>query len=148
MKHILTLLLFCAFSVLGFAQTSFSSGNPSVEMNLKRTVAQGENVIMDFIVTCHIEAQNIYLFDPQIYDDEGNLYTGDHPRSGLRYSHFTIDGRDAGVLQLERDIPRKVRLTVQHVDEYASSFLLVKIPYELNGARYTVVIKNLPISRQ
>ena len=148
MKRILTLLLFCTFSVLGFAQTSFSSGNPSVEVNLKRTVAQGDNVIMDFIVTCHIETQRIYFDDPQIYDDEGNFYNGDRANTGIRYNHFTIDGRESSELRLERDIPRKMRLTVQHVDEYASSFLLVKIPYSLNGAIYTVVIKNLPITRQ
>jgi hypothetical protein len=150
MKRILTLLLFCAFSVLGFAQTSFSSGNPSVEMNLKRTVAQGGNVIMDFIVTCHIEAEGISFRDPEIYDDEGNLYTGRNAQNSV-YNSFTIDGKTTyldAYLKLERDIPRKMRLTIQYVDEYASSFLLVKIPYYLNGTQYTVVIKNLPISRQ
>lgn len=148
MKRILTLLLLSTISIIGYAQYSFSSGNPSVEMNLKRTVSQGNDVIMDFVITCHIEAQNIVYFDPQVYDDEGNLYTGYHPSTGNRYNYFTIDGRQTGDLRLERDIPRKMRLTVKYVDEYASSFLLVKIPYDLNGTRYTVVIKNLPISRQ
>ena len=151
MKRFFTILLLSTISVIGYAQVNFSSGNPSVEMNLKRTVAQGDKVTMDFIITCHVEAQYIDFKDPEIYDDEGNLYTGWIPNSSVHYSSFTIDGRTefgSSRLQLQRDIPRKMRLNVQNVDEYASSFLLVKIPYNLNGAKYTVVIKNLPISRQ
>lgn len=132
------------------AQVKVDSGSPSIEMTLKRCLAQGDQVIMDFVVICRMNINDIYFHDPEIYDDEGNFYHGGPPTGG-HYNIFVIDGVENSYisrLHLDRDIPRKLRLIVKHVDEYASSFLLIKMKYEINSTYYTATIKNLPINRE
>lgn len=53
-------------------------------------------------------------------------------------------------LDVAQDVPRKFRLVVKGVDEYASSFALVKIPYfgDNNSSTYTIIVKDFPITRQ
>ena len=150
MKRILFLLIaLVAVSSVCSAQVNVDSGNTAVEMTLKRCLAQGDQVIMDFVVICRVNANYIYYYEPDVYDDEGNLYH--HIPGGQTYHNYIIDGNNkgsSGELVLEKDIPRKMRLITKHVDEYASTFLLIKIPYAVNNGRYTATIKNLPINRE
>ena len=46
-------------------------------------------------------------------------------------------------------LPRKLRILVKDVNEYAASFTYIKIPYVANdhGDEAYIAIRNLPISR-
>ena len=82
----------------------------------------------------------------RIFDDEGGFY-GE--------CVFDVDGKQStyqGWLNVAKDVPRKIRFVIKNVDEYATSFPLMELPYagqgKVGGAEdCKLVIKNLPISR-
>ena len=139
---------------LCFAQSKISSGNPDVDITVKRALEVGNDVIIDIVITCHNNWNSIQLLGhddgvwaPIVFDDEGNVYKGTGMTGKLLYE---VDGSrnyyNRG-LDVTRDVPRKFRLVVKNVDEYATSFASIKIPYLGNGT-FTMVIKDLPITRE
>ena len=139
------------------AQTSVISGNPSVDVQVRRCIASGNDVLIDFIITCHNQWTKIVFstnsseeYGSRIFDDEGNLYKGGGYELNV---FFEIDNKTYpnGWLELAQDIPRKMRVIVKDVDEYASKFELVKISYLGNGTssyHHHLIIKGLPITRE
>lgn len=140
--------LFAALT-LAQAQATISPGNSAMEFQVKRALAQGDDVIIDLMVTCKSNQSIFQLFEQtSIYDDEGNLYTTDLFGSKIQ---FEFDGKQSTSFRfpIERGIQRKLRIIVHNVDEYASAFSLIKISYMGDNSSFSGVlsIKDLPITR-
>lgn len=132
MKKLSALLTVCLISAASFAQVSVSSGPPSIDVQVKRTIANGDDVSIDRMITGRSTRSVIAFLDNHcmFYDDEGNLFPG-----GIQDQNYKIffewDGKRYGQchLPIERDILRKVRIIVKDVDEYAPAFSLIKLHY-------------------
>lgn len=142
---VLTILLLSGTAAL--AQEIVSSGSPSVDVKVKRAFTSGADVNIDLVITNHgnYESISFNLWDSKVYDDEGNEYT----RSALSKDGPSTYG---GKIDIPKDVPRKVRIIVHNIDEYAASFPMAKLIYEVYApASYgpkTLVIKDLPITRE
>jgi len=151
------ILLSCLFLSVPqvFSQVQVSSGNPELDVQVKRAVAEGNDVFIDLMITCYADWDVIRLIHRDrlcFFDDEGVLYHGDEYNGGIIRIFFFIDGeKNSGhaLLKVARDVPRKLRILVKDVNEYAASFTYIKIPYVANdhGDEAYIVIRNLPISR-
>lgn len=133
-------------SVFSFAQTKVNSGSSEIDITVKRAFARGNEVCVDLIITnnSNWESISFNLWDSKVYDDEGNEYT----KNSLSKEGPSTYG---GKIDIPREVPRKVRLVVAKVDEYALSFTLMKIEYEgwnPSSNPRTLTIKNLPIARE
>lgn len=133
-------------SILSFAQTQVNSGASEIDITVKRAFARGGDVCVDLIVTnnSNWESISFNLWDSKAYDDEGNEYT----KNSLSKDGPSTYG---GKIDIPREVPRKVRLVIADVDEYASSFTLKKNEYEgwnPSSNPRTLTIKNLPITRE
>ncbi|MBQ7609930.1 MAG: hypothetical protein IJU74_02415 [Bacteroidales bacterium] len=152
------LAAFLSIFSLCFAQPKISSGNSSVDITVKRALVVGNDVVIDIVITCHNGWNSIELLGhddgvwaPIVFDDEGNVYKGTGMSGRLAYEADGSRQYYNRGLDVTRDVPRKFRLVVKHVDEYATSFASIKIPYfgnGSNGTTYTMIIKNLPITRE
>lgn len=157
MKKAITIFAFLLIGLTcAFAQVKVSSGSPSMDVKFKRAVAQGNNVFIDLIITCNTSWNKVGLSRCIIYDDEGNHYSmwEAYGNGGLRIDVIENDQRvplsSAAAIPVARDIPRKVRLLVKGVDEYASSFLQISIDWwgdMLRDKSFSTTIKNAPITR-
>lgn len=160
MKHfILTAAIFFSmFFNLG-AQVYVSSGHPQMDVVVKRAFVMGDEACIDLIITVHNSWTSVVFlsgsgpnYSPIIFDDEGNLYEGqyEHAHRGIG---FNYDGQTFGYqgwLKVTRDVPRKMRIMVRNIDEYASEFTSITLPYQgdansNNDAK--LVIKHLPLTR-
>lgn len=136
------------------AQTTVNSGSSNIDVQVKRCFASGDDVSIDLMITGR-GAWKTLVFQPDgcvFYDDEGNRYTGGlYGRSEYRVIFETQESRHYQLyLAIEKDIARRVRIIVERVDEYASEFSLIKLPYMGDGAtglEGTITIKNIPITR-
>lgn len=146
MRHlIVTIILLITGFVYSGAQVRVDSGATEVEMKVKRAVSRGNDVCIDLIVTGLSSWEYIAFpgINLKIYDDEGNFYDRDK-------IYFEADGKRTIVIPIERGIARKVRIVVKDVDEYASSFALIKLYYDGNNSNAnprTLTIRDLPITR-
>lgn len=150
-----------AFLLLGLtcslAQVKVSSGSLSMDVQFKRAVAQGNDVFIDLIVTCNTNWEKVGLSGCKIYDDEGNYYNlwDGYGNRGYRIDVIENDERiplpsGAASIPVARDIPRKVRILVKGVDEYASSFVQISIEWWGDMWRdksFNSTLKNVPITR-
>ena len=159
MKRFIILLSCLLLSVPQvFGQVSVTSGNPSVNVNVKRAIMLGDDVYVDMIIKCQNNWEKIIFSTSnmypscRVYDDEGNLYqSGD---SGVMV--FESDGKRSHwfpELVVERDVPRKIRIVGKNVDEYATMFTKALFHYYADRAdflenEYVISINNLPIERQ
>ena len=155
-KIIIAVALFlCAF--LAPAQVSVSSGNLGVDVKVKRAIAVGSDVYVDLVFTIGNSWKQLEIHtrndmgEPGVrfYDDEGQLY-----QSGSNETmQFDVDGKISywyPKLIVEKNVPRKMRIIIKNVDEYATMFSSVRVPYLGENDRniYVITIKNLPITRQ
>lgn len=159
MKHLVALFF---FSLVAFLPLNAQSGDPVAEVDpgstaidvvVKRCLAQGNDVMMDLIVTGKGRWKVVAFLNNHcvFYDDEGNRYMGGLVNMGYQLL-FEVDKNRHNQchLDIEKDIPRKVRLILKDVDEYAASFPLIKLRYFGDNDSYndcTIVIKNLKIVR-
>lgn len=145
-RFFLSALLLLAALLPVFSQMKVSVETPDLDVQVKRAFAQGDNVCIDLMITNQGNYESIYFdfWATKIYDDEGNEYTG---------NALSKDGPGTfgGKIDIPRDIPRKVRIIVHNVDEYASAFTLTKFVYEVYNPRSSgsksLTIKNLPITK-
>lgn len=145
----LIIALAALFAVLpvSFAQMTVTAGSAEISVEVKRAIAQGNEVAIDIFVTCFTASWGGLDFGyfQKIYDDEGNLYD--------RNSVQVVGDGGGNFVNLEKDIPRKFRVVVKEVDEYASQFLLGRLKYmarKPDGGSIKeseITIKNLPIER-
>lgn len=164
-KKISFLLAFILASFTpAICQTKVSSSSSNLEVQVKRAIENGTDIYVDLLITStgslkfieintHSTASAIggagagFCF----YDDEGRMYQSGAETTML----FEIDGNRTywfPRLYLEKGVPRKMRIIVKDVDEYATSFTTARIRYLPDGSPYStdegsIVIKNLPISR-
>lgn len=146
-RRIITVLTIIILTgTAAFAQTIVEPGAPSLGVTVKRAFVSGADVCIDLVITNlgNYESISFNLWDSKFYDDEGNEYT----RNALSKDGPSTLG---GKINIPKGVPRKVRIIVHNIDEYASSFLLANIYYEVYapasyGSR-TLVIRDLPISR-
>lgn len=145
---------------------SVKSGHPSIEVQVKRCIASGDDVIIDLMITCHAKWKTVdfhYRLIPEVFDDEGNYYKTEDQIARMEGKiWYEIDGKKGNevdyvrVLVVEEDIPRKLRIIIKDVDEYASAFPSMVFPYfiyDKNGNNidekgFAITIKNLPITRE
>ncbi len=163
MKKFIVAFILCLSAFSAFAQVYVSSGNPDVDIKIKRAFSSGSDVVIDFLVTSSTIWESITFgtlpandIGVLVYDDEGNLY--DNKFTTQKYAGsriwFESDGErsyQVRNVKIARNIPRKVRMIIQDVDEYASSFSEMTIGYYGNNDgryAYKIIIKNLPITRE
>ena len=156
MKRIVVLLAACFCFISSFAQ-SISSGTPNIDLKVKRCFALGNDVYIDLLITGNGRWETIWIngFDSRLYDDEGNMYKGGFMgghdyRYGISFEYDEFSNSSACKLNIPRDVPRKVRVKITDVDEYASSFVKISLPCDGNSSNanpFEISIKNLPIKR-
>ena len=159
MKRFAALFLFSLFAILPLnaqsekTETEVDPGSTAVDVVAKRCFAQGNDVMIDLIVTGKGRWKVVAFLNNHcvFYDDEGNRYVGGLVNMGYQLL-FEVDKNRHNQchLDIERDIPRKVRLILKDVDEYAASFPLIRLRYfgdNDSSNDCTIVIKNLPIDR-
>ena len=161
-RRIATFLSALAVSVSAFAQEGtpkqpepkVSPGSTAIDVTVKRAVAQGNDVFVDLMVTSRSSWKVLAFLSDHcvIYDDEGNLYRGGLVNMEYRVL-FEVDGsrHNQCHLEMERGIPRKVRIIIRNVDEYAASFPLIKLRYYGDNTcsnDNTITIENLFIKRE
>lgn len=133
--------------------TEVDAGSTAIDVVVKRCFSQGNDVMMGLVVTGKGGWRVVAFLNNHcvFYDDEGNRYTGGLVNMGYQLL-FEVDKNRHNQchLDIERDIPRKVRLILKDVDEYAASFPLIRLRYYGDNSSYNdcaIVIKNLPIDR-
>lgn len=159
MRRLVALLFFTLVALLplnaqsGVAVAEVDPGSTAIDVVVKRCFARGNDVMMDLVVTGKSRWKVVAFLDNHcvFYDDEGNRYMGGLVNMGYQLL-FEVDKNRHNQchLDIEKDIPRKVRLILKDVDEYAASFPLIKLRYygdNTSANDCTIVIKNLPIDR-
>ena len=144
-RFILFIVALLSINIVSFAQTTVNGGASEIDIAVKRAFVRGNDVCVDLTITNNSNWSSISfnLWDSKVYDDEGNEYT----KNSLSKDGPSTYG---GKIDIPREVPRRVRLVVANVDEYASSFTLMKIEYEgwnPSSNPRTLTIKNLPIIR-
>lgn len=145
-RKIIVLSILLSVAATAFAQVKVSHSSSGIEFNVKRAFARGDEVCIDLLITNRSNYESIAfnLWGSKCYDDEGNEYT----KNALsKEGPATVGGK----IDIPRDVPRKIRVIIKNVDEYASAFPLIKLEYEIynptsNGPQ-TLSIKDLIISK-
>ena len=155
MKRLIVSVLFMLavlFSVSA-QQPSVSTSSTSLSVTVKRAFAQGDDVCIDLLVTSHTKWEVVSLHACKVFDDEGNYYVMSSSTFQVSDERIDvmIDDKRSCFLAVAKDIPRKVRVIVRDVDEYATAFTRMDIEWwgERNSGNIVeTVIKNLPITRE
>ncbi len=156
-RLIFAVILLISCSLFAGAQVKVSSGSPSIDVVVKRAIADGDDVIIDLIVTSHGGWRKIiistgYMYpSSRLYDDEGTLYQS----GNSKIMTFEVDGYRNYYfpeMVIERDVPRKLRVIVKNVNEYATEFTKAYFHYYADRVDFVenehiITIKNLPITR-
>lgn len=158
MKRIAVLLAACLFSIASFAQVYVSPGTSNIDIKVKRCFASGNDVFIDLVLTGNGRWENVFIHghESRIYDDEGNMYKGGFMggqdyRYGINFEYDKLTNKPDCQINIPRDVPRKVRVKITDVDEYASSFVKISMPCDGNSTNanpFEIIIKNLPITRE
>lgn len=154
MKHLaLFIIYFPIFSLSLFAQVKISTGSSLIDVQVKRAFAQGDDVCIDLMLTSHTKWDMISLHACEVYDDEGNHYQlmGVSFQVSDEMIDVMVDGKRRCIFSVAKDIPRKVRVIIRNVDEYASAFSLVKIEWWGDRSSANIInttIKDLQITRE
>ena len=147
MKKLLLFAAISLYALTSFAQVSVSSGSPDVNFQIKRAFANGNDVYIDLLVTSYGNWSSISFWwaYQKVFDDEGNFYE----RNQIQYID-TADSLRGGVYMIEKGLPRKIRIKIVNVDEYAAMFKKIELHYDMDSNKYSYVltIKDLPITRQ
>lgn len=151
MKRIVIILAIIIGSIsAAYAQSSISTSHLSFDVSVKRCIAKGQDVYIDMILTVNNNwkfltiTRDGFRLRSAIFDDEGNHY-------GNQNLWFEVDGKinfDAFV-EIVRDVPRKVRVIIKNVDEYATELSSIELVYVGPTSEYVglITIKKLPITR-
>lgn len=142
MKKILLLFIVLCSTIIASAQVKCTSSNPDYTIAYKRTIVADNTVFVDFTVTYYGNEQVYFrIYDPQIYDDEGNIY------SFSSYNVVNVGNTGKNGADIEPDIPIKVRIPIKNVDEFATLFNKMILPYGNGYDKNTFTIINVPIPR-
>lgn len=158
MKRLLvTIILFWGAFCLAFAQMTVSPGSSNFTLQVKRCIAEGDDVCIDLVFTGNGRWDVLHFYDScEAYDDEGNSYKGSNAyktdtRNSIYFEYDNMTKVRFSHLSIPKDVPRKLRLRITDVDEYASSFVKISLPCDGNASSansFVVNIKNLSITRE
>ncbi len=159
MKYFFLTSVILLFSLApSFAQVSVSTESMELDVVAKRAVAKGNSVFIDLVITCNADWDQVGVDRCEVYDDEGNYYSlwDAYGNGGFRIDILENGERipnpsGACPIKIAKGIPRKVRILVKAVDEYATEFKLIKIQWRGNMVfRHDIntTIKDLPITRE
>lgn len=153
----IVLLISCLINIR--AQVYVSSGHPQMDVVAKRAFVMGEQACIDLLITVHNSWSSVVFtngsgpkYASSIFDDEGNLYEGQYEHAS-RGIGFNYDGQTYGYqgwLKVVKDVPRKIRIMVKGIDEYATEFTSISLPYMGDASSNNeakIVIKHLPLRR-
>lgn len=137
MKRFILFTLFTLFALCNYdlqAQVKFHSSTNGLEMVAKRMSINGDIVTITGTLTWYgkTEAKAFNLSRPEvrIIDDEGDVYTYNNIQIDIANVTILDPGYTLGeVVDLPVGIPLKVTITVFGVNEYATAFSLIEIPY-------------------
>ena len=137
LKQILTIFGLVLLSFAGNnlqAQVRFSSATPNLEMVAKRmSVENGVATIVGTITWYgKIDAKEFTLNRREIkfIDDEGDFYTFENIQIDMGNVTVLTPGSVFGSgIDLPAGIPVKFRITIRGLNEYATAFSLIEIPY-------------------
>lgn len=142
MKKVIILFLALCCTVIASAQVKCTSSNPDYKIAYKRTIVADNTVFVDFTVTYYGNGQVYFrIYAPQIYDDEGNIYSFDS------YNVVNVGNTGRNGADISPDIPIKVRIPIKNVDEFATQFYKMIIQYGNGYDENTFTITNVPIPR-
>lgn len=142
MKKTLLLFIVLCSTIIASAQVKCTSSNPDYKIAYKRTIVADNTVFVDFTVTYYGDEQVYFrIYGPQIYDDEGNIYSFDS------YNVVNVGNTGKNGADIEPDIPIKVRIPIKNVDEFATLFNKMILPYGNGYDKNTFTITNVPIPR-
>ena len=157
MKKFISFTLYVLFLsvAVSFAQTKINTGNSAVSVQVKRCFEDAGDVKIDILLTVNqaLESRARFVIGSgsdsiKLYDDEGGIYKGGQldTNSGVFYEY---DGKaiNGCYLDIARGIPRRFRIVVKDVNEYATAFPLISILYNIAGYYFTMTIKDLPITK-
>lgn len=158
MKRLIVFLVSCMLPLALTAQVSLSSGTPNIDVKIKRCFAKGNDVYVDFLMTSNGKWSQIVLKGDvsKAFDDEGNMYKGGFMgghdfRYGISFEYDRTNNASICFLEVPRDVPRKVRMKITDVDEYATKFITMTIDCTGDNSSanpFVITIKNLPIQRE
>lgn len=144
------LAIFIGSISASYAQTSISTNHSSFEVQVKRCIAKGQDVYIDMIFSVYNDWRFLtvdrdgFQYRSAIFDDEGNHY-------GTQSLFFEVDRKinSSAFVEIVKDVPRKVRVIIKNVDEYATKLSSIELFYvgPTSADRGLITIKNLPISR-
>jgi hypothetical protein len=151
MKKFILLAIAALFTFIATAQVKIDSGDPYISLKYKRTIVNGNTVMIYFVMTnlknIEFEACLYNFVNLTFTDDEGNIYGN---------QNFKIDvgnsGKETGVFSPE--IPLKVRFILTNINEYATAITSINYPYYyISGpgniaTHRTMKIYNIPIPRE
>ena len=148
MKHLICWVFATLFASSAFAQPTISSGSPSLDITVKRAFAQGEDVCVDLIITCRTDWEWINIYHCRVFDDEGNCYDSNDKRIDVLVDEKTFDLCNyRAIVYLAKDIPRKARIIIKKVDDFATTLSQINISWKYNN-NCMAVVKNIPITKE
>lgn len=147
------LIIFCiglCCTFIAGAQVKCSSGCIDLDITFKRVVINGNNAIIDFVLTNYSNKEMKVDMDSdksRAYDDEGNCYLAKHFR-------FDIANTESNGGILPPETPVKLRCYISDINEYSTEFIRLEMSYFLNCYNYFTTaalnkmsVKNIPFSR-
>lgn len=129
------------------------TGHPDFKMVVKRCVASGENVLIDFVVT-NIGESDVKEFivrgssdETKLYDNMGNVYNRGIQVSigGLDFTNYSRE------VKLVAGVPTKFSMMVKNVPKKVTSFALIEpdiCSADWNINKESVKVRNVPIYRE
>jgi len=138
---------------------SISCSSPDLGVKVKRCVAAGKNIQIDFVLTNtgDKDIERYHITEVSAFDDEGTGYKGNYPsklsmKLPDRNNYIgagTIDFNYA-TFDMPVDVPRKFTLRIEDANRAATSIVKVKWvigPYAGAAETFLIDIKNIPILR-
>ena len=155
-KILLILMAMFAFGIQNVsAQDAIKivTNHPDFKIKVKRCIASGNIVFLDLILnnlgTNDIEGISAGAWETEIYDDEGNIYSGEHIKVKVANS------KDFESYWAKFNIPTGVPITlnykINNVSNSSENFTRIKIPFICSAwglvSENPIRISNIPITR-
>lgn len=143
------MLLVALAAISANAQVKVTSAHSNVEIKVRGCKLLGDIVTVNLLVTNMGKSPQLKFWTagmmPENYviDDEGNKYGGKNMGIGTP----DIEPQSLYSGEFPMDIPIKLLLTIDGVDDYASELKMVSFVMEGYGVKKPIVLRNLPIDK-
>lgn len=159
MKKSIFMAAMLLVSAFGFAQPKMNVvGLSGIDVQFKRCVVNGNTCYFDFVLTN--ETNKIIRVDPTnsrndmllaLYDDEGNILNGIQGQRGLQgWKWGNAESYSWNGMDIPQGVAIKFRVGFTNVDEYATIFKLLQIPFVdvFTNEPHYIELRNIPIVRR